>query len=66
MTYLEAAAAVLKEAGQSLHFAEITRRALEKKLLEPKGKPCLRTGVLFTAGHPVGAKAANAASSVIT
>jgi len=44
MTCPEAAAAVLTEAGQPLHFAEITRRALEKKLLEPKGKPCLRTG----------------------
>ena len=38
MTYLEAAVVVLKEAGQPLHFAEITKRALEKKLIEPKGK----------------------------
>jgi HJR/Mrr/RecB family endonuclease len=38
MTYLEAAQVVLKEAGQPLHYAEIAKRALEKGLIEPKGK----------------------------
>ena len=37
MTYLEAAAAVLKDAGEALHYKEITRRALERGLIEPKG-----------------------------
>jgi HJR/Mrr/RecB family endonuclease len=38
MTYLEAAAKVLASAGAPLHYREITRRALEEKLIEPKGK----------------------------
>lgn len=37
MTYLEAAAAVLKESGEALHYKEIARRALEQGLIEPKG-----------------------------
>ena len=37
MTYLEAAAAVLKDAGGPLHYKAITARALERGLIEPKG-----------------------------
>jgi restriction system protein len=38
MTYLEAAAKVLTAAATPLHYREITRRALQQKLIEPKGK----------------------------
>ncbi len=37
MTYLDAALAVLQEAGQPLHYAEITARALAGGLIEPSG-----------------------------
>jgi Restriction endonuclease/HB1, ASXL, restriction endonuclease HTH domain len=37
MTYLEAAAAILKDAGEPLHYKAITTRALERGLIEPKG-----------------------------
>ncbi len=37
MTYLEAAAAVLKDAGGPLHYKAITTRALERGLIEPRG-----------------------------
>ena len=38
MTFLEAAYSVLKAAGEPLHFREITKRALERGLIETKGK----------------------------
>ena len=38
VTYLEAAEAILKEAGGPLHYKEISRRALERGLIEPKGQ----------------------------
>jgi HJR/Mrr/RecB family endonuclease len=38
MTYLEAARAVLQEAGASLHSSEITQRALDQGLIAPRGK----------------------------
>jgi hypothetical protein len=38
MTYVEAAIAVLEEAGTPLHYREITRRALAQRLIEPKGQ----------------------------
>ena len=37
MTYLDAALAVLQAAGQPLHYAEITTRALAQGLIEPSG-----------------------------
>jgi len=37
MTYLDAALAVLQTAKQPLHYAEITRRALEQGLIVPTG-----------------------------
>ncbi len=37
MTYLEAAYAILKQSGKPLHYKEITRRALEQGLIEPRG-----------------------------
>jgi len=38
MTFLDAAHEILKQAGQPLHYREITRRALERRLIETKGK----------------------------
>jgi restriction system protein len=38
MTYLDAAEHVLQEAGQPLHYREITKRALAQGLLEITGK----------------------------
>ncbi len=38
MTYLEAARAVLQEAGAALHSSEITQRALDGALISPKGR----------------------------
>jgi len=38
MTFLEAAYQVLKEAGTPLHFREITRRAIDRKLIETEGR----------------------------
>lgn len=38
LTYLEAARAVLEEAGAALHSSEITQRALAAALIAPKGK----------------------------
>lgn len=38
MTYLEAAAAILREAGTALHYREIAQRAIEKGLITPTGK----------------------------
>ena len=37
MTYLEAAYQILREAGEPLHYREITQRALAKGLLQPSG-----------------------------
>ena len=37
MTYLEAAHTILTAAGQPLHYAEITRRALDQNLIAPTG-----------------------------
>ncbi len=37
MTYLEAALTILTAAGQPLHYADITRRALEQNLIAPSG-----------------------------
>ncbi|MBW7881661.1 MAG: restriction endonuclease [Caldilineaceae bacterium] len=37
MTYLDAAHQILTAAGQPLHYAEITRRALEQNLIQPTG-----------------------------
>ena len=37
MTYLNAAYTILKTAGQPLHYAEITQRALAQKLITPQG-----------------------------
>lgn len=38
MTYLEAAIAILKEAGGPLHYRQITERALARQLIEPRGQ----------------------------
>jgi restriction system protein len=38
MTFLDAAYKILIEAGQPLHYREITRRALEQGLIESKGQ----------------------------
>jgi len=38
MTFLDAAHEILKQAGQPLHYREITRRALEQGLTESRGK----------------------------
>lgn len=38
MTFLEAARTILEQAGEPLHYAEITRRALEAGLLETQGR----------------------------
>jgi len=38
MTYLEAAITILKDADASLHYREITERALARQLIEPKGQ----------------------------
>jgi len=37
MTYLDAAYAILKSAGQPLHFEDITQQALSQKLIGPQG-----------------------------
>ncbi|GAP63311.1 hypothetical protein ARMA_1734 [Ardenticatena maritima] len=37
MTYLDAAYVVLRDAGQPLHYREITQRALERGLIAPAG-----------------------------
>ena len=37
MTYLDAAYQVLKQAGQPLHYEEITRRALDQTLIQVRG-----------------------------
>lgn len=37
MTYLDAANQILKRAGESLHYAEITKRALDEGLIAPTG-----------------------------
>ena len=37
MTYLEAALTILTAAGQPLHYADITRRALDQNLIAPSG-----------------------------
>lgn len=37
MTYLDAAYQVLKQAGQPLHYEEITRRALDQSLIQVRG-----------------------------
>ncbi len=37
MTYLDAAYRILKQAKQPLHYKEITHRALEQGLIEPRG-----------------------------
>lgn len=38
MTFMEAALAILEDAGEPLHYGEITRRALERGLLKTTGK----------------------------
>jgi hypothetical protein len=38
MTYLEAALQVLRDAGDALHYTEITERAVQRRLIEPKGQ----------------------------
>ena len=38
MNFLEAAYEILKLAGQPLHYAEITQRALQKGILDTKGQ----------------------------
>src|SRR5215213_3180889 len=38
MTYLDAAEQILQDAGQPLHYREITKRAIAKGLLETTGK----------------------------
>lgn len=37
MTYLDAANQILQRAGESLHYAEITKRALDEGLISPTG-----------------------------
>lgn len=37
LTYLEAAHTILAQAGEPLHYAEITRRALDQGLTAPTG-----------------------------
>lgn len=37
MTYLDAAHEILKQAGQPLHYREITERALAQDLIQPTG-----------------------------
>jgi hypothetical protein len=38
MTYLEAGRTILTQSRQPLHYAEITRRALDQGLIEPTGR----------------------------
>lgn len=38
MTYLDAAYAILKAAGQPLHYEKITEDALKRKLITPQGQ----------------------------
>lgn len=38
MSYLNAAYSVLQESGKPLHYREITRLAIDRKLIEPEGK----------------------------
>jgi restriction system protein len=38
MSYAEAAYSVLQKAGKPLHYRELTRAAIEQRLIEPEGK----------------------------